>query len=207
MASSNSATKVTRRQAFANSLSTSNLIAISILIAIVSVVLALILGRMLVNNLMLNSRVISKKTAASRQINANYDALKGLQDEYNSLGATRDKIAAALPNRPSLPELWSMFENIGNESGVTTTSLSTTATEDVEAPAGGEAQSLNVVLSVRGSYDAVQKYLKNLEISSRPVRVTNVTLSGTSSVIQASLNATTYYQGPADLTVGSEVVQ
>ena len=207
MASNRNQPKVSRRDELANSLGTNNLIAVSILIGFISVVAALVVGRVLVNSMLLNARVISKKTQASRQINANYDALKGLQAEYNSLGATREKIADALPTKPSLPELWAMFENIGNASSVTTTALSTSTTQDAEAAAGSEVQSLGLVVSVRGTYDDIQKYLKNLEQSARPVTVTNITLSGTSQIIQASITANTYYQGAADLSVGSEVVK
>lgn len=208
MATKHSTTKkVSKKQAFANSLSTSNLIAVSILISILSVVLAIIIGRMLVSSLMLNARVIGKKTTASKQINANYDNLKGLQSSYNSLGALRETASNALPIKPELPLLWAMMENIGTTSGVSTTSVTSVVTSDVAAPAGGPVQQLPITVSVQGSYAAIQTYLKNIELSTRPLRVSNVTLSGTNANVQANLLITTYYQGPADLNVGSEVVQ
>lgn len=198
---------VSKRQAFANSLSTSNLIALSILIGVVSVILALVIGKMLVSSMMLNARVIGKKSTASKQINANYDALKGLQDDYNSLGSIRETATTALPTKPDLPQLWAMMENIGNSSGVATTSVNSVATSDAEAAAGSPVQSLPITVSVQGSYAAIQTYLQNVELSTRPLRVTNVTLSGTNNTVQANLSITTYYQGPANLNVGSEVVQ
>lgn len=198
---------VSKRQAFANSLSTSNLIALAILIGVLSIVLALIIGKQLLGSMMLNARVIGKKSAASKQINTNYDNLKKLQGEYNNLGALRDTAATALPTKPDLPQLWAMMENIGTTSGVTTTSVSSTTAADVQAPAGGDVQQLPITVAVQGSYAAVQDYLKNLELSTRPLRVTNIMLSGTNNTVQANLTITTYYQGPADLKVGSEVVQ
>lgn len=199
--------KTTSKQAFASNLSTSNLIALAILVGILSVVIALIIGRMLVSSMMLNARVIGKKSTASKQISANYDNLKKLQDEYNSLGATRETITTALPTKPSLPQLWAMMENLGTSSGVSTGSVTSVATSDAEAPAGGTVQQLPINVSVQGSYAAVQDYLKNIELSTRPLRVTNVTLSGTNNTVQANLTIVTYYQGAADLNVGSEVVQ
>lgn len=199
--------KVSKRQAFANSLSTSNLIALSILIGVLSVLLALVVGKALVGSMMLNARVIGKKSAASKQINANYDALKGLQGEYNALGAMRETVATALPNKPDLPQLWAMMENIGNASGVATTSVNSVSTSDSVAAAGGPVQSLPISVAVQGTYPAIQSYLQNLEASTRPLRVTNITLSGTNNSIQANLTITTYYQGPADLSVGSEALQ
>lgn len=199
--------KPTTKRAFASNLSTSNLIAGAILVSVLSVVLALVIGRMLVDSLMLNARVIGKKSAASQQMNANYDALKGLEDDYNSLGATRETVATALPTRPDLPVLWAMLENIATTSGMTTNSVNSTATTDVDAPAGGPVQQLPITVSVQGSYTALQEYLKNIERSTRPLRVTNINLSGTNNAVQATLTITTYYQGAAKLDASSEVVQ
>lgn len=207
MATKSTVKKVSKKQEFANNLSTSNLIAVSILISILSIVLALIIGRMLVSSLMLNARVIGKKTTASKQINTNYDNLKGLQSSYNGLGSLRETASNALPTRPELPLLWAMMENIGNSSGVSTTSVTSVVTSDVDAPAGGPVQQLPITVSVQGSYAAIQTYLQNIELSTRPLRVSNVTLSGTNNNVQANLLITTYYQGPANLTVGSEVVR
>lgn len=209
MATKKATTKatITRRQAFANSLSTSNLIAVAILISVISIILALVIGKMLVDGMMLNARVIGKKSAASKQINTNYDNLKNLQNEYNSLGALRDTATTALPTKPDLPQLWSMMENIGNSSGVATNSVNSVATSDTDAQPGSAVQELPITVSVQGSYAAIQSYLQNLELSTRPLRVTNVTLSGTNNAVQANLTITTYYQGAADLNIGSEVVQ
>jgi len=197
----------TNKKTFASDLSTSNLIVLALLVGILSIVIAIIIGRMLVDSMMLNAKVIGKKSEASKQINANYDALKGLQSEYTGLGSTRETITTALPTKPSLPQLWAMMENIGNSSGVTTNSVASTVTTDVEAPAGSSVMQLPITVSVQGSYAAVQTYLSNLELSTRPLRVTNVTLSGTNNVTQATLSITTYYQGKANLNVESEVVK
>ena len=207
MASKTNVKKISKKQAFADKLSTSNLIAVSILIGILSIVLAVIIGKMLLGSLMLNAKVIGKKSTASKQINTNYDNLKGLQSSYNSLGALRETASSALPIRPELPLLWAMMENIGNASGVSTGSVTSVVTADADAPAGGPVQQLPISVSVQGSYEAIQTYLKNIELSTRPLRVSNITLSGTNNNVQANLLITTYYQGSADLTIGSEVVQ
>lgn len=199
--------KTASSKAFASNLSTSNLIAAALLVGVLSVVLALIIGRMLLSSMMLNARVIGKKSAASKQISTNYDNLKKLQGDYSALGATREIITTSLPSQPALPQLWAMMENIANSSGVSTSSVGSVAMADAEAPAGGPVQQLPITVTVQGSYAAIQQYLKNIEQSTRPLRVTNVTLSGTDTTVQASLTVVTYYQGAADLKVGSEVVQ
>lgn len=195
------------KKSFASSLSTSNLIAACILVGILSVVIALLVGRMLLDSMMLNARVIGKKSAANKQISTNYDNLKNLQDDYNSLGALRETVTTALPTNPGLPQLWAMVENIGTASGVSINSVGSTATSDAEAPAGSAVQQLPITISAQGSYAAIQSFLSNIELSTRPLRVTNVALSGTNNSMQATLTVTTYYQGAADLKVGSEVVQ
>jgi len=203
----NKVKKTNKKLAFANSLSTSNLIALTILVGALSVVLAVVIGRLLLNNMMLNARVIGKKSTANKQISANYDNLKKLQVEYNGLGALRDTTATALPTKPSLPQLWATLENIGNTSGVTTNSVSASVTSDVEAPAGGSVQQFTISVSAQGSYTAVQTYLENLELSTRPMRVTNITISGTNNTVQTNLTVTTYHQGAADLKMRSEAVK
>jgi Tfp pilus assembly protein PilO len=203
----NKVKKVSKKQAFANSLSTSNLIALAILAGVLSVVLAVIIGRMLLGTMTLNARVISKKSQANKNISANYENLKSLQSEYSSLGALRETVTTALPTKPNLPQLWATLENIGNSSAVSTNSVSTSVVSDAEAPAGSTVQQLTISVAVQGSYTAVQDYLKNLELSTRPMRVTSVSLSGTNNAVQASLTVVTYYQGAANLQVGSEVVK
>ena len=199
--------KPTTKKAFASNLSTSNLIAGAILVGIMSIVIGILIGRLLLDNMMLNARVIGKKSAANKQITTNYNNLKQLQGEYNGLGSLRDTIATALPTKPSLPQLWAMMENIGNSSGVGISSVSSASTSDAEAPAGGGVQQLPITVSAQRSYTAIQSFLANMELSSRPLRVTNVAISGTNNQIQATMTVTTYYQGAADLKVGSETVQ
>lgn len=199
--------KPTTKKAFASNLSTSNLIAGAILVGIMSIVIGILIGRLLLDNMMLNARVIGKKSAANKQITTNYNNLKQLQGEYNGLGSLRDTIATALPTKPSLPQLWAMMENIGNSSGVGISPVSSASPSDAEAPAGGGVQQLPITVSAQGSYTAIQSFLANMELSSRPLRVTNVAISGTNNQIQATMTVTTYYQGAADLKVGSETVQ
>jgi len=203
MATKKSATK----KAFASNVSTSNLIAGAILVGVLSIVIALLIGRVLLDNMLLNARVIGKKSAANKQISTNYDNLKKLQGDYNGLGSQRDTITTALPTKPSLPQLWAMMENIGNTSGVGISSVSSNVTSDAEALAGSEVQQLPITVSAEGSYAAIQSFLANMELSTRPLRVTNIALSGTNNQVQATLTVTTYYQGAADLNVGSEAVQ
>jgi Tfp pilus assembly protein PilO len=203
----NKKTLTKNKKAFASNLSTSNLIAACILVGILSIAIALLVGRMLLDSMMLNARVIGKKSEANKQIATNYDNLKKLQGDYNGLGSSRDTITTALPTNPALPQLWAMMENIGTTSGVAINSVSSSAASDAEAPAGSPLQQLPITVSAQGSYAAIQSFLSNIELSTRPLRVTNVALSGTNNSMQATLTITTYYQGAADLKVGSEVVQ
>lgn len=201
------ANKVSKTQRFADSLSTSNLIIVAVLISILSLGITIVIGRSLVNSMMLNAKIIGRKSTANKQIKSNYDALKSLQTEYNGLGAIRDVVETSLPKRPSLPELYSMMENLGNTSQVTTQSVSPTATTDQDAAPGTGVQKLTVSVAVTGNYASIKKYLNNLELSARPLHVDSINLGGNDSVMQASITLTTYYQGAADLSIGSEVIK
>lgn len=201
------ANKVSKTQKFADSLSTSNLIVLAVLLSFLSVGIGLLVGRGLISNMLLNAKIVSRKNAANKQISANYNALKSLQTEYNGLGALRDTVESSMPTRPSLPELYAMMENLGNTSQVTTQSVSPTTTTDQDAPAGSGLQKLPLSVSVTGSYASVKKYLVNLEMSARPLHVNSITLGGNDTTMQASITITAYYQGPADLSIGSEVVK
>lgn len=203
------ASKTTPKQkdSFVNSLSTSRLIIGAVAVSAVCVVVAFIVGRALIGNLVLNAKVINKKSAANKQISTNYDNLKAMQTDYDALGATRDVINNSLPTKPDLPALWAMLENIGTTSGVSTTTVGSPVTADQVAAPARSPQAVEVNVAVAGSYASIQNYLKNLELSARPFRVTSITMSGTTSNAQATVTMTTYYQGPANLKVGSEVVQ
>jgi len=201
------ANKPNKAQKFADSLSTSNLIVVAVLISFLSAGIAIVVGRSLINNMVLNARVISKKNAANKQISNNYTALKNLQTEYNGLGAIRETIETSMPKRPNLPELYTMMENLGNTSQVTTQSVSPTTTTDVDAVPGTGLQKLTVSVSVSGSYASIKTYLKNIELSARPLHIDSLNLGGNDTTMQASIVMTTYYQGAADLSIGSEVIK
>lgn len=201
------ATKTSKTQKFADSLSTSNLIVVAVLLSFLSMGVALVIGRGLVSNMVLNAKIIGRKSSANKQITKNYNALKNLQTEYNGLGAIRDAVETSMPKRPSLPELYSMMENLGNSSQVNTQTVAPTATTDENAAPGSDIMKLPVAVSVSGSYANIKKYLHNLEMSARPLHVDSITLGGNDTTMQASITLTTYYQGDADLSIGSEVVK
>ena len=201
------ATKGTTTKAAVAKLSTRNLIMASLVVSVVSVVAMVFVGRILVNQMTLNARVAGKKSAANAQAAKNLDALKQLESTYNSLGFTKDAITHGLPTKPDMPALAAMMENIASTSGVTMSALSQKVLTDAPAAPGNSPQNFDITMQVQGSYAALQTYIKNMEVSVRPLRVTAITFTGSNDAVQATFEVTSYYQGKADIETGTEVVQ
>jgi hypothetical protein len=82
---------------------------------------------------------------------------------------------------------------------------STTATggsSSVNAP-----QQFTFTITYNGSFDATTRLVGELESSARPMEVTGVTLNGTGSALNGSVNVTTWYTSPAQLPFGTETVK
>jgi hypothetical protein len=68
-------------------------------------------------------------------------------------------------------------------------------------------QPFTFTVSYTGSFDATTRFVAALESSVRPMEVTGVTLNGSGSALNATLNVTTWYSAPAQLPFGTESVK
>lgn len=186
-----------------------------IVVAISSVIVmfSLISMRFLWEKKSYNSRVITAKTKARDDIQSNLENLNKLSEQFpqleNSAATNSTTILHALPPVYDYAALASSIDYLASLSGVQS---NTSIGEDISASAVSSATSsqpveLPLTLQVNGSYDAVQRYISNLERSIRPVNITNVSYSGSSSALQVSLQAITYYQPARSLDVLRSPVQ
>lgn len=197
-------------------LSTNNLILVVALVSLVVIIITLLLARGLFEQLGLNNRVLAKKTAASRQVKANLDAIPDLISNYEALGSRIQLIENSLPQKPDFPGLLSTLEVMAGTSGVRlsavteasnpTQAFSATGANTTATPAKGP-QSLNFSLETGGSYTNLLSFFRTFEISSRPMRLISLQFKGTSSAIRSTVDMQTHYQGPVDLTPKTEVVK
>ncbi|HSH31162.1 MAG TPA: hypothetical protein VK963_00665 [Candidatus Saccharimonadales bacterium] len=214
-------------------LSTNNFIMIMVAVSLVAVVLSVIVGRVLVSQILLNNKVISKKVQADNQLKRNIAAVQQLSLEYQQLGSRRGLILNSLPIKADVPGLTSALELIAGTSGLKLKSITPATATAAATPAPAEAAATpatdtassatpaadavagptvapvpyQVSVNVEGNYVSLVKFLRNLELSARPLRVTAVKVGGTSATMTAELELTSYWQAEADLVPKTETVQ
>lgn len=186
---------------------------IAVAVAAVVVSISIVSLRFLWAKKSYNDRVISAKTEARDQIEtnvANIDKLSQAYPDLNSSSSTNSTtILHALPPTYDYAALASSIEALAQRSGVSFTGAigqddSASAVASSPSPAPIE---IPLSLQVSGNYDAITAFVKNLELSIRPISVTSVTYSGTNSSLRATVQATTYYQPARDLQPSKETIQ
>lgn len=207
--SQNSLAVTTRRQKISKAEST---VFIAVAIAAVLVVFSVISMRFLWQQKSYNDRVIKAKTEARDTLKSNLANIDKLSSQFTDLenGSTNSTtILHALPPVYDYASLATAMQSLAQQSGVTLVgdigqdqSESAIATADTSQPV-----EVPLTLQVNGSYSAVVKYVQNLELSIRPIKVTNLTLNGDQTGVKATVTATTYYQPTRSLDVSKSEVR
>lgn len=160
-----------------------------------------------------NDRVIEKKSAARDQVETNVANLGILSEQYpdlNSSSSTNSTtILHALPPTYDYAALASSIEALAQRSGVSFTGAigQDDSANAVESAPTSTPIEIPLSLQVSGSYDAIKKFVRNVEKSIRPISITSVTYSGTNQSLRATVQATTYYQPARSLDVSRSTVQ
>lgn len=196
-------------------LSTNNFIIIAALVSLLALMAAVLIGRILVNQALLNTKVIQKKSAASKQLKSNLDAIGPLTSNFQNLGPTAQIARDALPTTANFPGIVSLMENVTATSGVSLKTIDsgvngapapvagvTTPTTPVAGP-----QQTSFTASVNGNYGGLLAFLQNIEASARPMRVTDITLGGSANALQGAFQITSYYQPAAQLDLKMETIK
>lgn len=194
-------------------LSTNSTIAVATGVVIVVLLICAYFGYVLGQKLITNSKVALAQAQASSQLNTKLDNAQTLVGSYQALGSKTTLIGHALPVTPDFPALISIMENAAASSGVTLVSVTPSLTETATAtpvaavnlPAG--AQAYDLTLQVTGSYPKVVAFMKNLELSSRPMRVTNIQVTGTDQQLSVTLSVTTFFAPKANIDDKQEQVK
>lgn len=198
-------------------LSTNNLVAILAICSLAAVLVSVFITKSLVGKIVHNGKVLDKKTAASKQLAANVEAVNALADKYNDLGGRVTLVMDALPTKPDFPAIVAMTEAMAGFSGVRLKSVNTAletptvaanTAQTVVTPSGiSTPLPFSYTVSVAGNYDNIIKFLSSLEISSRPVQVLSIAQSGTTTDQSVDIRVQTYYQAVADTSLKTEVVK
>jgi Tfp pilus assembly protein PilO len=187
-----------------------NIVIVSILVSFVAVVIMFIVGRVFIQQIVLKNKIITAKAKAEKQLDTNIKAVNDLATQYHDLGGKQIIIADALPDKPDFPALSSLMENIAKASkirlqSVSSIALGSTTPTDVITTDG--VQSFPFSISVSGNYSSIKTLLINLEASAQPMKVTNITVGGTSDSLSVQLSITTYYRPITGLTLKTEVIK
>ncbi len=171
---------------------------------LVVTLVSVLIGRGLVHNLTFNNRVITKKTAARNQLQANLVAIPELEKNFTALQGQNNLILRALPSQPDFTGLASMIESMAGQTGLRLKDVSQAGTP--ETPTGG-ASPLQFTVQGNGSYDSLLRFLVAIQTAARPMRVNSLNLSGSTPSLSMNLTLTTYYQGAYDISPKTEAVK
>jgi Tfp pilus assembly protein PilO len=177
------------------------------------------------------SRVNSVKTTARNQLTANLSAYSSLQRSYNNFiskptniiggqsngsgannGSNAQIVLDALPPSYDFPALTSSIENILSSRGLTVSSItgtdeqlaqqtnnSSTTPTPVAMPFTFTIENLN--------YTSVGEVISALEDSVRPIQVDNIDLTGSSSDMDLTVTAHTYFQPGKAVSILEQTVK
>jgi hypothetical protein len=171
------------------------------------------------------NKVAGKKETAVKQLKDNKAAVSTLVKSYQSFASQNPNLIGgvnsgsserdgdngrlvldALPSKYDFPALATSLEKL--LAGYTINSIS--GSDDVAAQTDGSVTApvtMPFTLDVSSDYAGIQKLSTTLEKSIRPFQITSIKLSGTNTILQATIKAQTFYQPEKNLKIGSEVVK
>jgi Tfp pilus assembly protein PilO len=188
--------------------STTNFIALMLVISLVVVIGGGFAGYSLVKNIVHTKHILDKKTVAKKTLDQNVVAARTLVSEYDAATANKNLLSNALPVEADFPAFANAVEMIAGVSSVKLSGIGT----GLSGSGAPSAETASVVpmpikLSFTSSYANLSRFLTGLESSARPIHISGITMSGTNQNLSVSLDATTYYQNPAAFSITMEAVK
>lgn len=197
-------------------------------IAAIAVSLAIVALQFLYQQWAFNNQVLGAKSKAAQTLKDNVTAADKLKQNVNQLVGNPDLasirakgsdsnlqvVLDALPSKADVTALaTSVQQVIAPHSGVSLESItvpteaepstnSTTSTTNDSIPV---EQKFTVV--VTGNYDKIHSFVQDLEKTIRPMKVVNMTLSGTDASLRASIDVITYYQPSKSVNITKKVIR
>lgn len=198
--------------------------------AVFAVIFSLVAAKTLWSQAIYQGKVISAKTEAKKQLQADVKIANTLHDSYSafvgassniiggtSVGVTSQDgdnakiILDALPSKYDFPALTTNLEALVQDQQIELTSI--TGTDDEIAQSGNASSSdpqpveIPFQLSVGGDYAKTQTLIGALERSIRPIAVRSLDISVTQDKISTTISAVTYYQPAKSLNTRTKVVK
>lgn len=189
----------------------------------------LVSAKTLIGQIGYQNKVIGAKKDALRQLDTNLAARDDLVRAYqvfnsgtqNAIGGNpagggeRDGDNAhimldALPSLYDFPQLATSIETLANMQQVAITSMSGVDDQVTQSQQEGSAQpesvSMPFTVAVEGPYAQVQGFVRSLELSIRPIKVTSINFTSGDGKVTATINAESYYQPTTRFQVEEKVL-
>jgi Tfp pilus assembly protein PilO len=208
--------------------------AVFIWVAIAGVVIAiaLVLSQFMVKQLLFNIKVINAQTKTNAVLIENAKVYSPLRTEVSKLISNKELtelrlnkaengdnalqvIIDAMPTEDDRLSLAaSLQQRIFSRSGVGieqfsfvdgTTSAEVAVVEATPTTAG--LVEIPFIFKVSGSYDQIKKLFDDMQLSIRPISVTNIKLTGENSNMTAEVQAITYYAIPPTTDMKKETIK
>ncbi|HLB41217.1 MAG TPA: hypothetical protein VJJ83_05480 [Candidatus Babeliales bacterium] len=178
-------------------------------------VISVLLSRQLWGDVSFNQKVTSRKSAVNKTLEQNASLLDTIKSNFEVLekdGPQPNLVLDALPTDLAYDNIGSEFEQAAARSGARLVLIAPQLVTDPNATAA-ETSSVAGVQEVQfratatGSYQALQDFLKNLELNIRPLQVNGVTVSGEGSDLSLDVTFITYFRPVASVEPQVEVLR
>ena len=203
----------------AEKLSSNNLIIIMLLITLLALGAAGLIGKALVTSIVRDTKVVTAKSAADKNLKTDLAAAPDLVSAYSNLNDKARIIADALPTEPDFPSLIVTLETMTTDAGLqlktvtpavatdTTTTGTPTSTPSTDASVPPQPQTYKFGVNFTGSYTSLYKFLSEIETSARPMRVVDIQMAGGGSSLTGQIDMETFYQDKAQLPFSEVTVK
>lgn len=177
------------------------------------------------------NKIITGKTKAHKQLQANLDAFNSLSTSYKifdtknpnviggSINGTGDNdgtnsklILDALPSSYNFPAMASSLEKILSDRGLSVSSITGTDDEVAQQNNASSPNPQPVAMPFtftvnNANYDSISKLTDALQHSIRPIQIDSINLSGGINDMTATFTAHTYYQPAKSLQLTKKVIK
>ncbi len=194
------------------------------------VAFALVGGKLLINQITYQNRVIATKKDAVKQLRSNVQASASLVNSYKAFVSTSQNVLAgnpqgtgpqdgdnakivldALPSKYDFPALASSLEKVIVGQNLAIESIN--GSDDEVAQLGNDSSPQPVAVAMpfqvaaNGGYQAGQGLISILDKSIRPFQIQKLQLAGGESSMAIKVEAQTYYQPAKNFNITKKVVK
>jgi len=164
-----------------------------------------------------NNKVFNAKSQAVSTLDQNLKNIEELKQAFAPLDAGTNqyvnstKILNALPRELDTSPFGTALQQIAPRSGVTLDSVDidgagegVTEGEDAPVEPDPTPKEIAATITVVGSYDQLAKFIRDLEVTIRPIKINTMNIAGSDATTRATLEITTYYQPSKKVVIEKE---